>query len=101
MTDKFIAPEGEDEEDGLEASDEEGRKRKKRKKRRREREELDEEDYQLLEDNQVRVSNGLLEDFKLAQVKTNKEIRVASQAVPTPAPFSVSAKWTLHMACPS
>ena len=56
LDDKFIAQEGEDEED----EDDEGiggERRKKRHKRRREKSpELDDEDYQLLEDNQVTVS---------------------------------------------
>ena len=54
LTDKFIAREDEEEEDGDVSEGE--RERKRRHKRRRERSpELDEEDYQLLEDNQVTV----------------------------------------------
>lgn len=56
LTDKFIAREDEDDEDG-EGGDSDGeREAKRRHKRRREKSaELDEEDYQLLEDNQVTV----------------------------------------------
>ena len=65
MTDKFIAPEDEDEAGDESESDEEGGRRKKRKRRRREEEELDEEDFALLEEQGVRV------DVRLSLVGTH------------------------------
>lgn len=55
MTDKFIAQEDEEEEDGN-ASEGEKERRRRHKRRRDRSPELDEEDYELLEENQVTVS---------------------------------------------
>ena len=67
MTDKFIAPEGEEEGGEESESDEEGGRRKKKKRRRREVEELDEEDYALLEEQGVRVDVSRCQLLFLAQ----------------------------------
>ena len=54
LTDKFLADDGEEEEGNASEGEKE---RRRRHKRRRERSpELDEEDYELLEENQVTVS---------------------------------------------
>jgi len=53
LTDKFIAAEDDDEEEGGEGTG--TVRRKKKKKRRRESLELEDEDYDLLEENQVTV----------------------------------------------
>ncbi len=54
-TDKFIVREDEEEEEEAEGSEgSEGERRKKKHKRRRDEFQLEEEDYELLEENQVR-----------------------------------------------